>query len=214
MTIVVTRNALKHGVPWLAAAAMSILFALVSFRYLVGIGPFPPKIVANAFAVPWLTVHVAASGLALLIGIFQFLRSIRLRRIGVHRWLGRFYVAACVAGGLTGLPLAFGTTMGPVTTAGFAILSIAWLFVTIRGWREIRAGHVVAHREWMVRSWALTFAAVNLRLYLGIAFVLSIPFAQSYPVISFLAWVPNLIVAEIYLRRRPLPVGSRSGRAA
>ncbi len=51
----------------------------------------------------------------------------------------------------------------------------------------------------MIRSWALTFAAVNLRLYLGIAFAMGLAFSDSYPVISFLCWVPNLIAAELYL---------------
>ena len=61
----------------------------------------------------------------------------------------------------------------------------------------------VAHRKWMIRSFALTFAAVTLRLYLPIAQLLPIEFDNAYRVISFLCWVPNLIVAEAYLRRKP-----------
>lgn len=53
----------------------------------------------------------------------------------------------------------------------------------------------------MIRSFALTCAAVTLRLYLLILFGLPIPFVQGYRAISFLCWVPNLIVAEYYLRR-------------
>jgi hypothetical protein len=60
----------------------------------------------------------------------------------------------------------------------------------------------VDHRAWMIRSFALTFAAVTLRLYLPLAAVLSLDFVDAYRAISFLAWVPNLVVVELYLRRR------------
>ena len=52
----------------------------------------------------------------------------------------------------------------------------------------------------MIRSFALTFAAVTLRLYLPLVPLLGISFVDGYRAISFLAWVPNLIVAELYLR--------------
>lgn len=58
------------------------------------------------------------------------------------------------------------------------------------------------HRAWMVRSFALTFGAVTLRLYLPIGPLLGFEFEPSYVVISFLSWVPNLAVAELILRRR------------
>jgi hypothetical protein len=60
----------------------------------------------------------------------------------------------------------------------------------------------VQHRAWMIRSFALTFAAVTLRLYLPLAALLSINFVDAYRAISFLAWLPNLLVVEIYLRSR------------
>jgi len=62
-------------------------------------------------------------------------------------------------------------------------------------------GRFVAHRRWMVRSWALTLAAVTLRLYLPLVMVLDLPFLPWYRAISFLAWVPNLVAAELWLRR-------------
>jgi ABC-type spermidine/putrescine transport system permease subunit II len=61
-----------------------------------------------------------------------------------------------------------------------------------------------AHRRWMIRSFALTFAAVTLRLYLPLGFLLPVSFDDAYRVISFLCWVPNLLAAEWLLRRRPI----------
>ena len=59
-------------------------------------------------------------------------------------------------------------------------------------------------------SFAMTFAAVTLRIYLPIAPMLGYDFLPAYVAISWLAWVPNLMVAELYLnraglRRRPSP---------
>ena len=54
----------------------------------------------------------------------------------------------------------------------------------------------------MVRSFALTFAAVTLRLYLGVSGASGVPFAVAYPLIAWACWVPNLVVAELWLRRQ------------
>lgn len=54
----------------------------------------------------------------------------------------------------------------------------------------------------MIRSFALTFAAVTLRLYLPIAQLPPSEFDAAYRAISFLCWLPSLVVAEVYLRRK------------
>ena len=61
------------------------------------------------------------------------------------------------------------------------------------------------HRRWMIRSWALTLAAVTLRLYLPAVMILDWPFLPWYRAIAFLAWVPNLAIAELYLLRAKKP---------
>jgi len=54
----------------------------------------------------------------------------------------------------------------------------------------------------MTRSYALTFAAVTLRIYLPLSQVAGIPFEPAYQTIAWLCWVPNLIVAEWLILRR------------
>ena len=51
----------------------------------------------------------------------------------------------------------------------------------------------------MIRSYALTAAAITLRVYLGIATGLHLPFNIAYPVIAWLCWVPNFAVTELVL---------------
>ena len=48
----------------------------------------------------------------------------------------------------------------------------------------------------MIRSYALTLGAVTLRVYLPLFLMLGLPFEQAYPAVAWLAWVPNLIIAE------------------
>ncbi len=51
----------------------------------------------------------------------------------------------------------------------------------------------------MLRNFALTFAAVTLRIYLNVFAAIGVDFSESYPVVAWLAWVPNLILIEWYL---------------
>jgi hypothetical protein len=190
---------------WGLAALLAVTVALFSYRYLIGVGPLGPNVLANTFARPWLAFHIAGAATALLLGAAQFLPILRRRWLAGHRWIGRTYAVACLVGGLGGLILAPGSTAGPIAAAGFGLLALAWIASTALGWRAALQRRLIDHRRWMVRSWALTLAAVTLRLYLtGLSFT-DIPPLAGYQAIAFLCWVPNLLLAEGYLRLRPFP---------
>jgi len=187
---------------WSVTAFLCVGIGLFSARYLVGGGPAPPEVAANAFVSPWLLIHVAGAVTALLVGPIQLLPAIRARITWLHRWLGRVYVTGCLVGGTAGLVLALGVSSGPVTAAGFGMLAVLWLATTTLAWRAVLQRRFADHRAWMIRSFALTLAAVTLRLYLPIAEIMALPSEDAYRAISFLAWVPNLLAAELYLRMR------------
>jgi uncharacterized membrane protein len=147
-------------------------------------------------------LHIFASAVALTLGPFQFSVRLRTARPALHRWSGRFYLGIGVLfGGLAGLYMAFHAFGGVVSRAGFGCLALAWLYTGFRAYRAIRTRDVASHRRWMVRNFALAFAAVTLRLWLPAAMVSGIPFEDAYPVIAWLCWVPNLAVAEILFNR-------------
>jgi hypothetical protein len=187
---------------WSVCVLLCAFVALVSYRYLFSVAEAPPVIANNAFKNPWLVVHVAGAATALLIGPLQFSSRLRSRFRKFHRWLGRTYVVSCLVGGAAGFVLALGASTGPISKTGFASLAVAWIVTTTLAWRRAMQLRFVQHRAWMIRSFALTFAAVTLRLYLPLAALLSINFVYAYRAISFLAWLPNLLVVEIYLRSR------------
>ena len=182
----------------------ALLIGTASYRYLIpGNFGLAPPILANRFThMGVLTIHAGFAATALILGPFQFMRGLRDRFRSLHRTLGKLYVLCCIAAGLAGLILAFGATTGPISTAGFGTLAVLWLVTTGQAWRLAMTRKFTDHERWMIRSFALTFAAVTLRLYLPFAFVSPLSYDDTYRAISFLCWVPNLIGAEIFLATR------------
>lgn len=151
--------------------------------------------------------HVIGSGLALLLGGFQFVTRLRSRRINLHRWMGRIYLLSVLVGGTGGVIMASSADGGLVGRIGFFLLGVVWLISGWQAYAAVRRGDISNHQVWMTRNFALTFAAVTLRLYLGaMTGPLGLDFAEAYPVVAWLCWVPNLIVAEWLLIRHPRPV--------
>jgi uncharacterized membrane protein len=187
---------------WAIAALLSVGVALYSYRYLLPHESGAPGYLTNRNETPWLPVHAACGATALMLGPFQFIERLRIRRRDLHRLVGRTYVAACLVGGVAGLVLALGSLAGPIATAGFGSLAAVWFSVNLYAWRLAVSGRFAEHRRWMIRSFALTFGAVLLRLYLPMLPVLGIAFLPGYRAISFLSWVPNLIAVELWFAWR------------
>lgn len=146
--------------------------------------------------------HVFASAVALLLSPLQFSTKLRSRRPRVHRVIGRIYLGVGVAlGSLSGLYMAMFAFGGLISKAGFFCLAVCWLLTGLGAYLAIRSGDVATHRRWVIRNVSLTLAAVTLRIYLPSSMLMGIPFEQAYPMIAWLCWVPNLLVAEWVLRR-------------
>lgn len=193
------------------AALRTTLFALVAlgslgvagyalFAYtLVPLGDLVHPDMKVAFNANKLTIyaHVFGAVLALLLGPWQFLPSLRTRCPRLHHVSGRLYLTIGVGvGGVAGFFAALNAFGGWASQIGFALLAIAWLFTGVMAFVRIRAGDVAAHRRWMIRNFALALAAVTLRIQLGLFTLSGIPFESFYPWLAWISWLPNLIVAE------------------
>jgi uncharacterized membrane protein len=186
---------------WRVMTVLAFLIAGYAVVLIVVPNARPPFVRDRIASVPLaLFGHLAASAVALCVGPFQFDASLRARRPRLHRWIGRIYLGGILVGGVSGLILARISQGGMVAHAGFACLAVAWLLTGVMAYRRILAGDTVRHRRWMIRNYALTFAAVTLRIYLPVSLLAGIPFALAYPAISWLCWVPNLVVVETYVR--------------
>jgi uncharacterized membrane protein len=173
------------------------LYALAVYA-LLPLGAYLHPDMRDTFrAHPWgIYTHVFAAVFALALGPFQFNARLRAARPRVHRMMGRLYLGVGVAvGGVSGLYMAGIAYGGPVARAGFTLLALSWLYTGWRAYAAIRKRDVTSHRQWMVRNFALTLAAVTLRIYLPLSMVAGIPFEVAYPLIAWLCWVPNLMIA-------------------
>ncbi|MBR7801744.1 DUF2306 domain-containing protein [Undibacterium fentianense] len=146
--------------------------------------------------------HIFASCLALLIGPFQFSTQLRAIFPIWHRRLGKIYLCLGVLlGGVSGLVMANTAYGGIASNLGFGILALLWLYTGLSAYRSIRIGDINAHQRWMIRNFALSLAALSLRIYLPLILIFGLSFSFWYPIISWLCWVPNLIIAEWLFNR-------------
>jgi uncharacterized membrane protein len=150
---------------------------------------------------PWLdAVHFLAGGIALAIGIWAFRRDVLRRWPQLHRRCGQLYVVAVLASGGAGLGLALFSAGGVAGHLGFTVLALAWLATTLRGWQCIHRGAVLAHRRWMVHSYALCCAAISLRLQLPICFGCGLTVDTTFALVAWSCWLPNTAIAAGWLR--------------
>ena len=144
-----------------------------------------------------ISLHVFASIFAIVLGPLQFSSRLRRARPTLHRWTGRLYLfVGILIGGLSGLYMATLAFGGAVPRIGFTLLALAWLYSGYRDYSAIRQRRIDEHRRWMVRNYALTFAAVTLRIYLPLGMLAQLPFDLVYATVAWICWIPNLLVAE------------------
>ncbi|MGA2047399.1 MAG: DUF2306 domain-containing protein [Terracidiphilus sp.] len=104
--------------------------------------------------------HTLAGMFALLIGPINFSSRIRQRYLRLHRVLGRIYVVSVFVGAATGVALAAGRPGFPGTSGQAA----AWVVCTSAAFITARNRQIVQHRQWMARSYAVTFTFVSSRV--------------------------------------------------
>jgi uncharacterized membrane protein len=141
-------------------------------------------------------IHVGFGIVALIIGPLQFFR--KLRRIRkLHRALGSVYITSIAVSAIAGAEVATFAYGGLPNTVAFWLLSFLWLVTTLNAFISIKKGSIDSHIRWMIRSYAVTFAAVTLRAELGILIgVFGLSFDQAYAIVPWTCWALNLIVVE------------------
>lgn len=212
-TINPRKLSLGKAIGWVFLLLMAIMPVLVSLDYLTldpDNFPFTQQKAVYTAHMTMLITHIIASMLAILIGPFQFLPGLRKGRwLKVHRWLGRTYMLSILFGGLSGLYMAQFAYGGIITELGFGTLAVLWLYSGYRAYRHIRNKDLEAHRQWMIRNYALTFAGVMLRVWAPLSVGMGADFTTAYIIIGWACWVPNLLVAE-WIIRRTRPAGRRT----
>ncbi|MFC7330935.1 DUF2306 domain-containing protein [Marinactinospora rubrisoli] len=214
--------------PWVGPlAVVTVVFLVLSLPPYLGLDPSRSRVAIpedRPLYYPMLATHIFLGTVALVTGCLQVWPWLRRRHPAVHRWSGRVYVFGGVlpAGAAVLFVAPFGE-FGPAQQTGNTLLAVLWLLVTVAGYRAARRRQFVAHREWMVRSVALSFSIVANRLWIVACLAVFTPealtgatpdpatFAQAVGVSTWLSWVVNLLVAEWWLQRGRFRERARGG---
>ena len=155
-----TRSRFKTGL-WISLGLTTLFVFITSEVLLVADYPmyhaYRLKVISDRNV---LIPHALAATLALLIGPVNFSSRIRQRHLQLHRVLGRVYVASVFVGAATGVALAAGSP----GLIGTSMQAAAWIVCTTAAILTARNGQIVQHRQWMVRSYAVTFTFVSSRV--------------------------------------------------
>lgn len=168
---------------------------------------------------PWrlaFYIHIAGGMVAIITGPPQFISRLRQRRPRLHRSLGKMYVAAILLiAAPTGMYMAFYANGGWPAALGFAGMSLLWFYTSAMGVISIRQGRVEAHRQWMRRSYALTFAAVTLRLWVPLLSLYTPMSALNVVIVTaWISWLGNLLVVELCMNKNFLKINKHENLPA
>jgi uncharacterized membrane protein len=173
---------------------------------------------ARERAVPVVFVaHALTGGIALVVGALQLNRRIRARNRKLHRVLGRVYVGAIWTASAGGLWIALYFNVTLAARLMFVLAATLWFAATTTAFRHIRHRRIAAHREWMIRSFALSLFFVTFELWVAGLKATGLPESIAYPLSIGLSWSVNLVIAERWIRstrpgRRRHPVSHQPDR--
>jgi uncharacterized membrane protein len=160
-----------------------------------------PELLANQIWSSAFYAHISFGGLALLIGWSNFISSWRNRYMQAHKLVGKVYILSVLLSGLTGMYVSFFATGGIISTLGFFSLSLIWLSTTIGAFVRIKQGNISAHQRLMIFSYAATWAAVTLRIWLPLLSMAFGDFIPAYRTVAWMCWVPNMTWAWWFTRK-------------
>ncbi|HVF81860.1 MAG TPA: DUF2306 domain-containing protein [Flavisolibacter sp.] len=156
-------------------------------------------------------LHFATGGIILLLGSIQLISAVRKRFPALHRWVGRLYILSSLLAALGGLIFIVvkGTIGGTVMNIGFGLYGVLMFAAAIETYRQARAGQMEKHRAWALRLYALAIGSWLYRMDYGFWLLLADglghldnftgPFDR---VMAFFFYLPNLLVAEVFIRSR------------
>jgi len=147
--------------------------------------------------------HISGGLLALALGPFQFWKSFRNNNLAMHRWMGRTYLLAILIGTACSTYLAWTSAIkiNFSWALGLQGLAFAWITTASMAYISVMRRQIQQHKEWMIRSYVVTFAFVTFRWLneLPVAINLMQKFEERGPTIIWLCWTIPLLITEIVL---------------
>lgn len=147
-------------------------------------------------------VHITSSWWVMVAGLAQLVPALYRRGAVLHRRLGKLYVVSILAlAAPSGLVLAAYANGGLAAKVGFSMQCLVWWLATWQAYRLARQRRWIPHAEWMLRAYALTLAAMSLRLEsYGLYYFLGTKPIETYLTVTWLSWTGNLLLAEVLVQ--------------
>lgn len=145
-------------------------------------------------------IHIFAGMFCIGSALLQFSTAIIKKRKPIHVWSGRIYVfVVLLLGAPTGMYMSFFAKGTGAEKGLFMFMAISWFFFTLKGFTTILQKNVLAHKNWMIRSYAMALTAVTFRVYYLILYLMDVELTRNYEVSLWISVVGNLLVAELVI---------------
>ena len=147
-------------------------------------------------------IHVFSAVMTLFAGYTQFSSQFLEQHRALHRLVGKIYIfTVLVINVPVGMIMALYANGGFLGKAAFVLLDILWFLFTYKAVIAVKSRDFVNHRNHMIRSYALTCSAITLRTWkIILSYSFDIEPEQLYIIYSWMGFVPNLVIAEWYIR--------------
>lgn len=147
--------------------------------------------------------HISCGLLALVLGPFQFWKAFRNKYLTVHRWTGRIYLTAILIGTISSTSLAWTSAIQVNFAWAFGLqgLAFAWIVTASMAYVSVMRKRIQQHKEWMIRSYVVTFAFVTFRWLNELTIVKNLmpEFVERGPTVIWFCWTIPLLITEIVL---------------
>ena len=188
--------------------ALLSLTALAAVVFVAGFAA--PYFLSSTYGPPeyaprrgWLLLHIAGGMIALLTGPVQLWLGLSDRGMVWHRRMGIGYITGVTLGSIGGFYMATHTDFGWVFGAGLFGLAVAWVTTTALAFLAIKRSLIDQHKEWMIRSYVVTFAFVTFRAVAGVLQVTHVGTLQEDLAFSaWICWAAPLLVTELIIQGR------------
>jgi predicted membrane protein DUF2306 len=122
----------------------------------------------------------------------------------LHRKLGLYYIGGMTIGAIGAIGLALQSPLSWVFATGLLSLAAAWVVTTALAYTSIRRSLIQQHKEWMIRSYVVTFAFVTFRVTQIALVGGGMPIEQVLDFASWACWAVPLLVTEAIIQGRKI----------
>ena len=185
---------------WIGVILLALVFI---FMHAIQYFGFDPEVFGRYWPYKYLLIgHVGGGILALVIGPFQFSSSFRNKYLSIHRLIGKVYIIAILIGSFCAVTLAFTVAMDVHWTWALSLIGLAfpWTICVLMAFRSIRLRRITTHREWMTRSYVVTFAFITFRILNDYIMADMGTFIERGPTAIWISWSVPLLVAEVFIQ--------------